>query len=801
MTYSRTDLEQYRELLGILGRFTQHKMNMDDSIQVSCIIDKLPPSCKDFKHTLKHKKEELTLVELGSHLRIDESLRVQDSIKSKGNNVVGPSVVNMVEYNNFSRYNDNKGKRKHHDNTRANPNKKAKPTCWKYGKTGHIKRDCKGVNVGNKANGLGTKGSVDDRCWFKTYESLKDGSILHMGNESTALVHGCGCVDLKLNIVNDNIGSVFMSTSKLNDLIIWHARLGHVHFKRMQDMSKDGLIPAFDMDTEKFVRLPDLKLKTLGKRGIECIFVGYAEHSKAFRFYSIEPNESVSINSIIESWDAVFDENRFSSVPRLSQRYLINGTKDFGGSVVSHPVMAAQVISISSDVSVESVRSSFLRVILIDSTSVEVPVAPEVGAAVVASPVGVLELDTHSSSEVDPSESSPPLVSVAPMVSPFLCLNDSESDTEIPKRHVSPTTSTLEVPTGPILPAPSIVVAPSSEALTARKSVRPLHSHRLALRYTSNHLDHFTSGSSLSHSSSDHSSSGHSISGHSLPGHLPVDTTVADSSTPLVFFHPPLARTPRCSEAYLRWRSTPLSTMSPAATVTSSIHATKALVPSRADLLPPRKRFRDSVSPEDSVEEDIDTDVLGDIEANATTDEVAVDRDVKAGVNAGIGMEVDVGVDVEDEVEDEVESSDRGTMEVGVDVVAGIDIPYGMLMPDAMERLEQVEEGLQDIYDHGIEIPLQRIEDIETGQRELEARSLIDGGERASLLDQVASLERSNARLRGTMMMKRARADRFWRRMSFMENGLRQIRRFRYYDRMQFRRLETSAARRLGFRP
>nr|GEW52851.1 zinc finger, CCHC-type [Tanacetum cinerariifolium] len=60
---------------GILDRFTQHKMNMDETIQVSCVIDKIPPSWNDFKHTLKHKKEELTLVELGSHLRIEESLR------------------------------------------------------------------------------------------------------------------------------------------------------------------------------------------------------------------------------------------------------------------------------------------------------------------------------------------------------------------------------------------------------------------------------------------------------------------------------------------------------------------------------------------------------------------------------------------------------------------------------------------------------------------------------------------------------------------------------------------------------
>ncbi|GJT23330.1 hypothetical protein Tco_0893267 [Tanacetum coccineum] len=230
--------------------------------------------------------------------------------------------------------------------------------------------------------------------------------------------------------------------------------------------------------------------------------------------------------------------------------------------------MAAPVISISSNVSVESVGSSFSRVILIGSISVEVPVASEVGAVAVTSPAGMLELDTHSSSKADPSENSPPPVSVAPMI-----------------------------PTAPILPAPSAIVAPSSEfplapvvappeirrrrailirpeeeipigrlyrthlggpcrALTARKSVIPLPSHRLALRYTSHHLDHFTSGSSSSHSSLDHSS-GHSILGHSLSEHTPPNTTNADSSTPSRFVHQSLARTPRFSEVYLRWRSAP----------------------------------------------------------------------------------------------------------------------------------------------------------------------------------------------------------------------------------------------------
>ncbi|GKC78469.1 hypothetical protein Tco_1129243, partial [Tanacetum coccineum] len=203
-------------------------------------------------------------------------------------------------------------------------------------------------------------------------------------------------------------------------------------------------------------------------------------------------------------------------------------------------------------------------------------------------------------------------------------------------------------------------------------------------------MDHFTSCSSSGHSSSDHSSSGHSILGHSFSGHASLDTTVADSFTPPRFVYPPLARTPRCSEAYLPHYlpsaggdSSSESSVepsrkrcrSPDATMTSSIHATRVLVPSRVDLLLPRKRFRDSISLEDSVKEDIDTDVLEDIEADATTIEVAVDRDVVTRVDAG-------------------------TMEVGVDVVAGIDIPDGMLMSDAVEHLEQVEEGLQDIYEH-----------------------------------------------------------------------------------------------------
>ncbi|GJQ98846.1 putative reverse transcriptase domain-containing protein [Tanacetum coccineum] len=387
--------------------------------------------------------------------------------------------------------------------------------------------------------------------------------------------------------------------------------------------------------------------------------------------------------------------------------------------VIENQVMSTPVISISLDSSNESVGSSISRVILIGSIPIEVPVASEVGAAAVASPARVLELDTHSSSESDPSKSSLPPVPVAPMVSPFLCSDDSESNIEMPERHVSstphdamvarwrsrvasrpslpsrsssPTTSTSEIPTGPIPPAPPTIdiligrlyrthLGGPCRALIARKSVRPLPSHCLALRYTSYHLDRFTSRLSSDHSSSDHSLADHTS--ESSPSDSPTTTSDRHSHLPSHYAGPSRKR---CR--------------SPTTNVPSSILASGALFPTRADLLLPRKRFRDSYSSEDSVEEDIDVDVLTDIEADDAAVEVASDMDVEARLDASISIEV------------------------------GIDILDDMLMPDVVERLEQVEEVVQ------------------------EAKSLIASEERVGLLDHVVALERSNVRLRDTLRIE-----------------------------------------------
>ncbi|GJW76654.1 zinc finger, CCHC-type containing protein [Tanacetum coccineum] len=204
---------------------------------------------KDFKHTLKHGKDDLSLVQLGSHLRIEESLRAQDSDKGKGKEVAGPSV-NMAEEGKNKNNKQNKGKKhdfKEHCSG-SGSNKKPKLECWKCGKTSHFKRDCRSGNKKNANAGGSGKGSKDhsqdqgqnlvsvwnrfikyyvsliseafyvqvdaiawwidsgatthvckDRCWFKTYEPVEDGSVLYMGDDHFAPVHGKGSVVLEFS--------------------------------------------------------------------------------------------------------------------------------------------------------------------------------------------------------------------------------------------------------------------------------------------------------------------------------------------------------------------------------------------------------------------------------------------------------------------------------------------------------------------------------------------------------------------------------------------------------------------------
>ncbi|GKE68445.1 hypothetical protein Tco_1526517, partial [Tanacetum coccineum] len=134
-------------------------------------------------------------------------------------------------------------------------------------------------------------------------------------------------------------------------------------------------------------------------------------------------------------------------------------------------------------------------------------VAPEVGAVSVISPTGVLDLVDYSSSfDSDPLEDSLPLALELPLVSPFLCSDDSDLDSESepteqrPERHESLAIYDAMFPVAPTIAPPGIRRRP---AILVRpgKAIpfgRPYRAHPNG--------PHSTSDSSSSSSSLDSSS-------------------------------------------------------------------------------------------------------------------------------------------------------------------------------------------------------------------------------------------------------------------------------------------------------
>ena len=60
---------------------------MDEFIIVSSIVNKLSPSWKGTKRTLKHKEENMSLEDLANHFQIEEELHMQDKSKEHVSNI------------------------------------------------------------------------------------------------------------------------------------------------------------------------------------------------------------------------------------------------------------------------------------------------------------------------------------------------------------------------------------------------------------------------------------------------------------------------------------------------------------------------------------------------------------------------------------------------------------------------------------------------------------------------------------------------------------------------------------------
>ncbi|GKG04572.1 hypothetical protein Tco_0314959, partial [Tanacetum coccineum] len=103
----------------------------------------------------------------------------------------------------------------------------------------------------------------------------------------------------------------------------------------------------------------------------------------------------------------------------------------------------------------------------------------------------------------------------------------------------------------------------------------------------------------------------------------------------------------------------------PTASVPSPTHVSRSITPTPTDLLPHRKRFRDSYSPADSGEEHMEVDTA-DVEAVA---DVGISKGVVAYPEDGVdmGFKITASDVKEDDKEFEVEASAVDTKEIVVD--------------------------------------------------------------------------------------------------------------------------------------
>ncbi|GKB55380.1 hypothetical protein Tco_0906133 [Tanacetum coccineum] len=316
--------------------------------------------------------------------------------------------------------------------------------------------------------------------------------------------------------------------------------------------------------------------------------------------------------------------------------------------------------------------------------------------------------------------------------------------------------------------------------LTARKRVRPLPTRRLTCRHVSPH-------------SSDHHSSSFSSSSDSSPVHSSgldaPDQTHSGSLTRVAsprLCYPP-RRAPRRCEVFRHWCAAPLSTLYPPTTsesssgdsserpphssspsvgpsrkrcrspvdfIPSSTPVIGSLAPTHADLLPPRKRFRDLYSSEASIEEDIEIDPM-----------------IWSWVLV-MGMMLEIMLRLTLGMSGMTPRSMRLTPVLETRLRDGI-------VRSFEDMLIYLDDVMRDFYHHMSEVRIDRIVWIKTAQRRLEADQLIARGQRVSMIERIDSLRLENLKVHAMLDIERDLVNILRLHMSLSQEEFRQVRRDR----------------------
>ncbi|XP_057247398.1 uncharacterized protein LOC130589820 [Beta vulgaris subsp. vulgaris] len=86
-------------------------MKICEVLQANVLLEKFPPSWREFRNNLKHRKEFLSLQELISHMRIEEANRIKDNQDSVLVNVTKANLVESAVASSGSDKFEGKGKK------------------------------------------------------------------------------------------------------------------------------------------------------------------------------------------------------------------------------------------------------------------------------------------------------------------------------------------------------------------------------------------------------------------------------------------------------------------------------------------------------------------------------------------------------------------------------------------------------------------------------------------------------------------------------------------------------------------
>nr|ABF98935.1 retrotransposon protein, putative, Ty1-copia subclass [Oryza sativa Japonica Group] len=366
MADNRSVVEQAHEIQTMAKELELLKCVLPDKFVAGCIIAKLPPSWRSFGTALKHKRQEYSVEGLIASLDVEEKAREKDAA-SKGDG--GQSSANVVH----KAQNKSKGKYKAQQTTNFkkqkknnnNPNQDER-TCFVCGQvvnqstnwwvdTGANVARGSTVLMGNgshaSVHGVGTvdlkftsgkivqlknvqhvpsidrnlvSGSRLTRDGFKlVFESNKEHGIIHERTPPYS-PESNGIAERKNRTLTDLVNAM-LDTAGLPKAWWGEALLTSNHvLNRVPNRNKDktpyeiwiGRKPSLSYlrtwGCLAKVNVPITKKRKLGPKTVDCVFLGYAHHSIAYRFLIVKSEvPDMHVGTIMESRDATFFESFF----------------------------------------------------------------------------------------------------------------------------------------------------------------------------------------------------------------------------------------------------------------------------------------------------------------------------------------------------------------------------------------------------------------------------------------------------------------------------------------------------------